>query len=103
MRSIAPRSSVRSRTFHQAVRIALRCATADACKCVERGLVGVGQGVQVPGRCSDVSVTEPLLHDLQVGAARQQLRRVRVSQVVHPDMKHQTRFAKRGKRAASGP
>lgn len=53
-------------------------AAPDSREGVERGVVGVGQGVQVALGGGDAGVPEPLFDDLQVGAASEQPRGVRV-------------------------
>lgn len=54
-------------------------AAPDPCESVERGVVRVGQGVQVALGGGDAGVPEPLFDDLQVGAASEQPRGVRVT------------------------
>jgi hypothetical protein len=50
------------------------CATAvaDPAEGLDRGLIGIGQGVQAPLRGHDRRMPEALFHDLQVGTPREQ-------------------------------
>ena len=53
-----------------------RAAVADPAECLDRGLVSVRERVQVPLSRHDRRVAEALLHDLQVGSAGEQPRRM---------------------------
>src|SRR5215467_6734909 len=62
--------------------VACICAVPDLGESVEGGLVGVGQGVKVALRRPQASVAKSLFHDLEVGAASEQPRCVRMPQIV---------------------
>jgi hypothetical protein len=58
---------------------------ANPGQCVERGLVGSREAMQVPLRGDDAGVTTAFLDDLQVGATGEEPGRMSMTQVMNPE------------------